>query len=69
MKTPPLDKVIISCAEEREAFRASLKRMTDAFRPFRMKPVGSPGSSARLEQDEQIAAHAEATALINQETP
>lgn len=44
--------------------RASLARMTAAFRPFTLRPIGGEGSQARMEQDEQIAAHAEAMKLL-----
>jgi hypothetical protein len=43
---------------------AALKRMAGAFRPFTMKPIGAPGSAARADQDEQIAAHAEAMRVL-----
>lgn len=44
--------------------KASLQRMCEAFKPFRLKPIGASGSEAHQQQDEQIAAHAEAAALI-----
>jgi len=37
--------------------RVALWHMVDCFKPFTMKPMGAPGSVARLEQEQQIAAH------------
>lgn len=48
---------------ENERLRKSLARMVAAFRPFTLRPIGGQGSAVRLEQEEQIAAHAEASAL------
>ena len=47
----------------RKGLHQSLRRMVDTFRPFTLKPIGAPHSQARCDQDEQIAAHAEASAL------
>ena len=47
-----------------DIFRASLKRMVMAFKPFTNRPIGGQNSSCRLEQEEQIAAHAEAMKLL-----
>lgn len=44
---------------------ASLERMVKAFKPFTLRPIGGEGSDARAEQDEQIAAHAEAMRLLH----
>lgn len=42
----------------------ALERMTQAFKPFTIKPMGGEGSTARVEQEEQIAAHSEARGLL-----
>ena len=42
----------------------ALHLMTSAFKAFRMKPVGAPGSAVRDEQDQQIAAENAARAAI-----
>lgn len=47
------------------AVKKSLGRMVAAFKPFTIRPVGGLGSQVRVEQDEQIAAHAEASALTS----
>lgn len=47
---------------------AALHRMVHAFKPFTMKPMGGEGSIARLEQQEQIEAHAEALAALGAST-
>jgi len=44
--------------------RAALERMVKAFQPFRSKPMGAPHSPARLEQEEQIAAHDQAREIL-----
>jgi len=46
--------------------RAALERMVKAFQPFRSKPIGAPHSPARLEQEEQIAAHDQARAVLRE---
>lgn len=46
----------------------ALQMMTSAFEAFRMKPVGAPGSAARDEQDQQIAAENAASAAIAKAT-
>jgi len=50
---------------ENEAMRKALEGMCAVFVPFRLKPVGAPGSSARAEQDEQIAAYDNARAALS----
>lgn len=45
---------------EQETLRVALWHMVDKFKPFTMKPIGAPGSIARAEQDEQIAAYRKA---------
>lgn len=47
----------------RKGLHQSLRRMVKAFTPFTSKPMGAPYSQMRIEQDEQVAAHAEAKAL------
>ena len=44
--------------------RSALERMVKAFQPFRSKPMGAPHSPARLEQEEQIAAHDQAGKIL-----
>lgn len=44
--------------------RAALERHVAAFKPFTLKPVGAPGSTARADQDEQIAAHRQAVEAL-----
>jgi len=46
--------------------RAALERMVKAFQPFRSKPMGAPHSPARLEQEEQIAAHDQACSVLRE---
>ena len=43
---------------------SALKDMVRCFQPFTSKPIGAPGSSARIEQDDQIAAYRSALAAI-----
>lgn len=40
-----------------DQLRIALWHMVDAFKPFTMRPIGAPGSAARAEQENQIAAH------------
>lgn len=42
----------------------TLERLTQAFRPFTSRPIGGEGSSARLEQQEQIDAHSHALKVL-----
>lgn len=51
-------------AEHAMELRDSLRRMTEAFHPVRWGSIGAPGSQARNEQEEQIAAHNEASWLL-----
>jgi hypothetical protein len=53
-------EAVPSLIAEIERLREALTDMTNAFRPFTMKPIGGEGSSARIEQEEQIAAHRKA---------
>lgn len=46
----------------------ALKEMCVTFKPFRMKPVGGPGSAARMDQENQIAVHEAAMAVIAKAT-
>lgn len=47
----------------------ALDRMTRVFRPFTLRPIGGEGSSARLEQTEQIEAHAQAMSALARPAP
>lgn len=49
--------------------RKALERMTSAFRPFTMKPMGGDGSAARAEQIEQIDAHKQARDFLSTLSP
>lgn len=42
----------------------ALEGMTTAFRPFTLRPIGAEGSPARIEQEEQNAAHKAARAAL-----
>lgn len=44
--------------------REALREMVRCFRPFTFRPIGSDGSPARMEQDEQNAAHKAALDLL-----
>ena len=44
---------------------AALYAMVETFKPFTNRPVGAPGSAARLDQEHQIKVHAAARALLN----
>ena len=46
--------------------RAALERMVRAFQPLRSGPIGAPHSPVRLEQEEQIAAHDQARAVLRE---
>lgn len=52
--------------ESLAAARVALDRMVRAFEPFRSKPMGAPHSEARARQDEQIAAHDAAKAVLRE---
>ncbi len=43
----------------------ALQGMVITFRPFTLKPIGEEGSRARIEQDEQNAAHREACRVLD----
>ena len=62
-----LEQVQRAVKKEGEALllRTALQGMVDSFKPFTLKPVGAPGSSARAEQDGQITAHAAAIEALN----
>lgn len=51
-----------------KALEAAMRRLMNCNKPFTMKPIGGEGSSARLDQEEQIAAHRAATLLLEQKT-
>jgi hypothetical protein len=42
----------------------ALDDMVAVFKPFSSKPIGAPGSQARIEQEMQICAHANALAVL-----
>jgi hypothetical protein len=48
-----------------ETLRVALWHMVDKFKPFTMKPIGAPGSMARAEQDQQIAAYKRAVEALS----
>lgn len=43
----------------------ALEEMVETFKPFTMRPVGAPGSSAREDQEHQIAVHSRAHAALS----
>lgn len=47
-----------------DKIRKSLERMVATFKPFTLKPIGAPGSQARMDQDDQIEAHREAVEAL-----
>lgn len=49
---------------EIDKLRVALWHMVDKFQPFTLKPIGAPGSVARDEQDQQIAAHKRAKEIL-----
>lgn len=51
-------------AAENLRLRTALRGMVDNFRPFTVRPIGGEGSAARLDQEAQIKAHADAVALL-----
>lgn len=48
---------------EQQLFAAA-KYHLEMFRPFTTRPIGAPGSPARLEQEAQIEAHQQLKAAI-----
>lgn len=43
----------------------ALEEIVETFKPFTMRPVGAPGSSAREDQEHQIAVHSRARAALS----
>lgn len=55
---------IVHAANAYPALVEALRVMTATFLPFSSRPVGAPGSPARMGQEAQIAAHAKARAAL-----
>lgn len=51
-------------AAENVRLRAALRGMVDNFKPFTLKPMGAPGSAARLDQYSKQAAYTAAVAAL-----
>ena len=51
-----------------EELEGALREMTKTFEPFSMKPVGAPNSSARLDQEWEIAVHRRACCVLSKGT-
>jgi hypothetical protein len=57
-------KRVVAAEAEVELLRAALQGMFDNFKPFTLKPVGSPNSSARGDQEAQIEAYSKARSAL-----
>ncbi len=57
---------IASLEAEKERLREVLERHVAAFKPFTSKPIGAPNSYARLQQEDQVAAHEQARSALNE---
>jgi hypothetical protein len=57
---------LVEAQAHAEALGTSLQAMVDNFKPFTNRPIGAPGSTARIEQEKQIEVHAAATTLLKQ---
>jgi len=55
---------IVRACNSHDALASALQDMVSNFEPFRSRPVGAPNSSARAEQDAQIAAFDKAKAAL-----
>jgi hypothetical protein len=60
-QAPPIQH---EAAAEIERLRDALQAMVDTFKPFTMKPIGAPGSAARIEQQGRISVHASACFVL-----
>jgi len=59
---------ILNAVNSHDALVAALRDMVDHFKPFRLKPIGGPGSAARLDQEMQISVHNTARAVLKAST-
>lgn len=55
----------LSIPEHIEALRSTLERYMFAYPAFRMKPVGAPGSPARIESERLMALEEQAQRVLN----